>query len=216
MRLSFRFACLTLTAIGIAAPLAAEPVEWRVADGGNGHFYEFIDGPKSKLVPWPEARAYAASLKFRGVNGHLATITSLAEHKFLKSAFPSDGETPNGAWLGGFQDKNAADYAEPRDGWKWITGEPWGFTAWADSEPNEINGRGTENYLEFVPVWNGAWNDEGQERRIVVEYPVAAASKTKPQSHSETSSMIGSGSDKCSVSCRHSQARRFSRFRRCR
>jgi hypothetical protein len=60
--------------------------------------------------------------------------------------------------------------------WRWITGEPWKFTAWSDGEPNDQFGAATENYLEFVPVWRGRWNDEGQKRRLLVEYPARKSS----------------------------------------
>ena len=31
-------------------------------------------------------------------------------------------------WLGGYQDTSTPDYREPGGGWRWVTGEPWGYT----------------------------------------------------------------------------------------
>jgi formylglycine-generating enzyme required for sulfatase activity len=66
--------------------------------------------------------------------------------------------------LGGFQDITASDYNEPNGGWRWITGEPWNFTAWnsPSNEPNNGNGGSSEQYLlwwrEGIPA-NDRWND---------------------------------------------------------
>lgn len=175
----------TVAAYCLVAALAsssarAEPKEWAVENGGNGHFYDRIAGPGSGMLPWKEARDYAVSLRYRGVRGHLATVTSEAEWKFLVEAFPNDNVSPSGAWLGGYQDVNASDYKEPDGGWRWITGEPWKFTAWSKllPEPNDAFGVGSENYLEFIPSDSAGWNDEGQERRLIVEFPVKQAPTT--------------------------------------
>jgi hypothetical protein len=34
-------------------------------------------------------------------------------------------EGQEGYWLGGYQDRNSPQYAEPYGAWKWVTGEPW-------------------------------------------------------------------------------------------
>ena len=39
------------------------------------------------------------------------------------------GKRPaNAPWLGGYQDTSTPDYREPGGGWRWVTGEPWGYT----------------------------------------------------------------------------------------
>lgn len=125
----------------------AVPVQWKVADGGNGHFYDSISGSKN----WPQAKAAAESMSYLGVSGHLATTTSQEEFDFLHANF-----APGSRWLGGYQDTGALDYSEPGGGWRWVTGEPFAFTAWHVGEPN--NESGDENILEWHSDGSG-WND---------------------------------------------------------
>ncbi|MFZ9916334.1 MAG: dockerin type I domain-containing protein, partial [Phycisphaerales bacterium] len=65
------------------------------------------------------------------------------------------------AMLGGYQDRLSPSYAEPGGAWRWITGEPFEFTAWFSIEPNNGNGAG-EDYLAFREFdCNARWNDTG-------------------------------------------------------
>jgi len=68
-------------------------------------------------------------MKFKGVHGHLATITSSAENAFISTQLG----TTQFAWLGGEQPPGSL---EPDGGWQWITGEPWVYTNWDIGEPN--------------------------------------------------------------------------------
>ena len=102
--------------------------EWKVSAGGNGHWYGFANLPVNSS--WANANAIAAA-----TGAHLTTITSDAENRFVVTLSRS---TP-GAWitscyrtafgplLGGYQDRLAPDFSEPDGGWRWVTGEPWGF-----------------------------------------------------------------------------------------
>lgn len=125
----------------------AEPVEWHLADGGNGHFYDAIPSD----LEWEDAKLAALSLEWADVEGHLATITSAEENQFI-----IDNVGGHGAyWLGGIQLDGSQ---EPEGGWTWVTGEPWGFTYWHTTEPNNDGG---EKYLMTI-WWNetNLWNDE--------------------------------------------------------
>jgi hypothetical protein len=139
---------LALTA---ATSVTAEPVEWT----GNGHFYELIEHPEG--MSWYEARDEAHEIWHNGIRGHLATITSAAESDFLLDVLLPTGVAPRAYWVGGFQSDGSP---EPAGGWEWLTGEPWSFTNWHSTEPN--NG-GDENVLEVYgpnssnPM--GRWND---------------------------------------------------------
>jgi hypothetical protein len=169
-----------------AAALPVGPVEWPVAEGGNGHLYEYVIPPNQPpLISWTGARdaAAAAARSQAGMPGHLATITSDAERLFLATHFSSGAAAGLDAWIGGFQPPGMA----PAAGWTWITGEPWSFTAWRSGEPNDSNGGGDEQYLSTsttgAPV-NWLWNDNrinGVPAAYFVEYepplpePTAAA-----------------------------------------
>src|SRR5262245_34598569 len=118
------------------------PLEWRIVDGGNGHFYEHVDA--GMPISWHEARRLAGYRSHKGLTGHLLTVTSPQEWDFVTSRFLNDSGLD---WLGSFQDTSAVDFGEPAGGWRWVTGEPWGFTAWStpnlggnDDEPNDHGG----------------------------------------------------------------------------
>jgi hypothetical protein len=116
-------------------------VQWRVEDGGNGHWYQ-----RTELMPdWDTARLYAGA---RG--GHLATISSLSENEFAAALNGSSA-----CFLGGFQSSSAC---EPGCEWSWITGEPWSFVNWDAGQPDNYTGGGggNENYLSYFygPKWN--------------------------------------------------------------
>ena len=96
---------------------------WAPEEGGNGHWYEFVEAPKT----WDDAQATAVS---RG--GHLATITSAEEQAFLNSFLPHSA----GIWLGGFR-QHSSDVALPADAnWTWVTEEPWEYTDWQPGQPS--------------------------------------------------------------------------------
>jgi len=96
---------------------AQNAVEWRTADGGNGHWYAAIDAPTGDA-----AIALATSL-----GGHLATVSSAAENSHLRGIYAATGK--QWAWLGLRQQKGQAT---PGAGWYWITGEPLAFRNWSD------------------------------------------------------------------------------------
>ena len=99
-------AMLTVASIG-----GADAVQWRVEDGGNGHWY----ARTSESLVFPQMRS-ACEAK----GGHLATLATQAEWAWVRSALPVSGH-----FTGGYQDRQDSDYAEPGGGWKWVTGEPF-------------------------------------------------------------------------------------------
>ena len=123
-----------------SAAHAQEAVQWKVSDGGNGHWYQF----EVALLDWPVAQQCAA-----GRGAHLVTITSQAEYQFIRAALGLESAY---FWLGGLQQPNSC---EPGCGWKWITDEPWDYVNWNPGEPS--NSGGNENWAECYP--SGGWND---------------------------------------------------------
>jgi hypothetical protein len=152
----------TFTMLIPATVATAVPVQWSPGSGGNGHYYDLVP----TLLTWQQAKLAAESLTFGGAPGHLATITSAPEKDFLATAFG----TPE-AWLGGFQDHTAPDFAEPAGGWRWVTGETWSYTNWYPGLPDEFQNA----HQDFL--WTGAggqpqWDDIQNDavRGYFVEY----------------------------------------------
>jgi VCBS repeat-containing protein len=142
--------------------LGAGQYLWSTQVGGNGNVYERVVQP---IATWTQARAAAAAKSFLGVSGHLATITSPAEQQFLATVMPSDG-----AWIGAYQNTTAPDYSEPSGGWRWVTGEPWGYTNWRTSEPSNS---GAEHH---IAAESHVWNDIREDydwNAFWVEYPLS-------------------------------------------
>ncbi|MBM3203889.1 hypothetical protein FJZ55_08320 [Candidatus Woesearchaeota archaeon] len=128
-------ALVTLIASSVAQ--AQQAVQWRVQDGGNGHWYEYVPA----AMRWNDAK-FAADSR----NGYLACLTSAAESAFVR------GLGVEIAHLGGFQLSGAC---EPGCGWTWLSGEPWSYSCWAPTQPD--NGSNVEHVLELD--LSGNWND---------------------------------------------------------
>ena len=132
----------------IASPVCAQDaVQWRVEDGGNGHWYQFRRS--TSLLCWHDARHLCEQL-----GGHLATITTAAENSLLLDLTIPEypGGIPGGPYIGGTCE------GLPWGQWSWITGEQFGFTAWMAGAPNGWGGA-TEPYLHFWRWQDLGWND---------------------------------------------------------
>jgi hypothetical protein len=177
-----RWKHVALIALLVACPAAAQevaekPVQWKKADGGNGHLYQAVFVPER--INWVEAQLRAAA---QGCGWHLVTITSQDEDDFVFSLIANRdeffvvGDPPvNGPWLGGFQRNSTA---EPDGEWRWVTNEMFEFTNWDSGEPNN-NGAGcppelcvgvlggSEDFLHYKRIVTGngdipIWNDSHQ------------------------------------------------------
>ena len=150
---------LVITVTGVAAN--ADPVEWPLSQGGNGHFYELVDEP----LTWFEARDAAELRSWMELPGHLVTMSSFEEDHWCWLVF---GVLDHGYWLGGYQPEGTP---EPDEGCRWVTGESWGYTGWGDAEPNDFY---EEDCLSgwFVNFrgWNDVSCDEIKPWGYIVEY----------------------------------------------
>ncbi len=148
----------TLKSLALASSLlvgasasAQDAVEWRVADGGNGHWYELRE---LTSLSWVSHRDAATEL-----GGHLVTITDSGENLFVRSLIPMDlpGDGQNyifGPTIGLVQRDGSR---EPAGGWEWVTGEPFTFSDWFPAEPS--NSGGGEHWVRFrfmnqILAWN--------------------------------------------------------------
>ncbi len=183
MRLSFVRSATVIAAL-CTGTAAASPQSINPA---NGHAYEFV----SASVSWTGARAAAEAASYLGVQGHLATISDLAENDFVSAL------APNGGWIGGFQDLTSPSYSEPGGGWTWVTGEPFSFTNWGANEPNN-----TPSNEDVLQLWSsGQWNDAPDQVSgflvgYVVEYDLSpCGSDSYGQNHScGSATYLGDGS----------------------
>ena len=123
--------------------LVAAPIQWTVASGGNGHWYEGVYVGSNTL--WTYANAVATAK-----GGYLASITSAAENSFVTNLvsdlkyWDANSSGTFGPWIGGYQyDK----LAEPAGHWAWTSGESWSYTNWNPGEPNNAYNR--EDYLQL-------------------------------------------------------------------
>ncbi len=133
----------------------------------TGHYYEAVS---QTGLSWTQARDAAAARTYLGKSGHLVTITSAAEQNFVVATFPT--AIAGYYWMGAYQDHTAPDYSEPAGGWRWVTGEPWQYTAWNAGEPNNGGSSiaGGEDYGQF---WtNGLWNDHAVVSTATLGYVV--------------------------------------------
>jgi hypothetical protein len=146
---SFAFGVVGAVVFANAAQ-GQQAVQWRVEDGGNGHWYRWERRPNG--ITWS-----AAKLASEQIGGHLATIHTGAENGFVFNLTLPTAEWQNrfGPWLGGYQ---PAGSSEPGGGWRWVTDEPWSWTGWLSGEPNNSACSGPEDSLHFIE-YGSVWND---------------------------------------------------------
>jgi len=122
---------------------AQQAVQWRVEDGGNGHWY----GAEYQFRLWADAKLHAES-----IGGHLATTTSQPELDAIRPLI--DNSIGADYWLGASRSTNSSP-------WQWVTREPFSFTHWEPGAPDN----GPESIcLEVIGRTEspgfGMWNDE--------------------------------------------------------
>lgn len=167
MRILFTLMGLGFLVVFTSSAMAL-PVQWTLASGGNGHWYDVVLLDPDPYLAWEDARDYA-----NAEGGYLASITSEEENNFISSLLVTDDD-PTRYWLGGFQrdDSSGAD-------WEWVNGDAWGYTNWATGEPNNalVNGE-RQNYLHYWPT-TGEWDDM-ENGRYMAGYILETASIPEP------------------------------------
>merc|ERR1712002_159324 len=110
------------------------PVGWK-SQGYN--CYKLFDEKKN----WTMAEAHCM-----GLGGHLVSVQSPEEHKFVADlGLVSDEEA---VYMGG------SDFVEKK--WVWSDGTPFGFTYWLEGEPNNAGG---EDCMMLWKKVGDKWND---------------------------------------------------------
>jgi len=117
---------ITLLSLWVGTAMA-EPVQWSIDDGGNGHWYELLtlDEPVS-----PEEHfQFAESL-----GAHTATMSTAAENTFCF------GLSNNLPVIIGVRKEEGTNQGA------WITGEQWNYTNWH-------SGEGDNSWERYVNFW---------------------------------------------------------------
>lgn len=137
-------AVATGATLALPATASAQRVQWTVASGGNGNWYEYVPAISIfEPIAFATARSAAESSTHLGLQGYLATVTSAAEQNFINSSFAfllGFGASAN-VWLG------ASDTAVEGE-WRWLGGPEAGqlltYTDWRAGQP--VNGPGFEDF----------------------------------------------------------------------
>jgi hypothetical protein len=126
--------------------LAQDAVQWRVQDGGNGHWYQLVER-FYQMYNWNDTRILASN-----AGGDLACFESSSEWLFIRSKC-----TGLRAYLSGGV-RNAGTTSE----WRWISGPAVSYFAWNPGAPNN----GTSQNLVLVvgrgfgnPKVTDGWDD---------------------------------------------------------
>lgn len=119
----------------------------------NGHHYYISTQP----AIWTTAKS-----KSRELGGYLVSIADENENNFVKSI------------LGNFNVWIGLSDADQENLWSWDSGEPFMYSKWAQTEPN--NSLGNENYVEYG-FGDKKWNDNSSTHslRYIVEVPSASS-----------------------------------------
>jgi hypothetical protein len=128
-------ATVALLALAFSSPcLAQQAVQWRVEDGGNGHWYEFVR--VAVHTTWPSARESCLAS-----GGDLAIVSSQQLTSFLDALYPA---STNACFIGG-------QFADGT--WRWIDGRPVTWSNWCPCGQPSGDGPAVE-------IWSGGvWND---------------------------------------------------------
>ena len=118
------------------AAQAQQAVQWKVADGGNGHWYQVVSVVPSES---PEQHFDRAT----SLGGHTATLASPEENSFCFTI--SAGTDP----LIGVRKQNGNNVGA------WVTSEPWQYSNWHGGEGNNS----WERYVLLNALWSGQWQD---------------------------------------------------------
>ncbi len=171
-------ACSVIAIARSSVMAQSTAVQWTVASGGNGHWYEVDTNPAGD-VHWTfdEAQEFAQSQ-----GAHLATFSNLQENSSVYSLL-SIGSQSFAGWFGLVQMPGST---EPGGGWGWVTGEPLTFSNWQPGEPTNAGcyqpsapqNWGTLEGNQSVGNQQGRWDDDGNPvpacqstvRRAVVEW----------------------------------------------
>jgi hypothetical protein len=153
-----------------AQAMAGDAVQWKVSEGGNGHWYRVVvvPGDGYPRITWDQAQSRSVA-----IGGYLATINTLDENAFLYRAISPSMSNQWSCWIGGLRSWNGQ--------WIWVSGEPFscdtmpgcpfccgenrlytgnygpGPYLWVDDHNNDFQGGKNEYLVE----WSADCNSDG-------------------------------------------------------
>jgi hypothetical protein len=133
MSIQIRVVGLVMSSIVASAASAQTAVEWKVSEGGNGHWYRLV-------VPANRVNIDQALSACRAAGGDLVSISSFTENSFVFEIARQDPALWTLVWPGATQISGpwiGARFVAPN--WLWTDGSPWGFTAWSLNNPNYMD-----------------------------------------------------------------------------
>ena len=146
-----------VTLFAASAAHAQQAVQWKVSDGGNGHWYQLVrTGKNAQHWFWSTA---AAAANARGA--HLVTFSSDFESSAVYLRLGLATATNCVAWIGFMQIPGSA---EPGGGWRWVTMEPTEFLNWKPGYPDDSGCSIAGEHQDFAVIGSGGdprWDDSG-------------------------------------------------------
>lgn len=125
----------------------------------NGNYYALYYG--IGYLDWYDVKDLCESM-----GGHLATITSSEEQKFIQSTILKSDNGYGAYFIGGEKVDNK---------WQWITGEEWDYTAWEvnPNQPDNEGGKQDKLRIVYAPndSWNLGWDDIGYAQMPTQQVP---------------------------------------------
>jgi len=129
-----------LTVVSAASAQTTQAVEWKVSEGGNGHWYKSV---ATNGRTWGRLGSDA-----QAIGAHLVTIGSQMENQFLTNLIAGY------AFIGGIGDGRC------NGPWNWVDGSAFNYTAWDATQPDCVG----ENVIVLYP--SGRWHDYSENAPI--------------------------------------------------
>jgi hypothetical protein len=151
----------------IASTSNAALTEWRISDGGNGHYYDVVVTP---LQTWVASKAQAESM-----GGYLASIRSASENSWIWTTFNIGGTSAYWANTGPYPGYDGPVFGAYRSStnpqWTWVSGEAWDYSNWGWSAgPGEAGAQFIANSSAWDDIGVNGGTSAGGNVSFVIEY----------------------------------------------